>query len=64
MHEYRVLKTAPTSEKLTRTLKSEDLSKFGEPFTPEFVYDAIRQLDRFASMIVITTQLAFFATTC
>lgn len=52
MHEFKVLKSASTVEQLRRSLKGEDLEKFGEPFTPEFVYEAIRQLPRFASMRV------------
>ncbi|KAF4119961.1 ubiquitin carboxyl-terminal hydrolase 10 [Geosmithia morbida] len=50
MREFKVLKSATSVDQLRRSLKSEDLDKFGEPFTPEFVYDAIRQLPRFASM--------------
>lgn len=52
LHEYNVLKSAPTADKLGRTLKVDDLEKYGDPFTPEFVYEAIRRLDRFASMRV------------
>lgn len=54
MREYKVLKSATSVEQLRRSLKADDLDKFGEPFTPEFVYDAIRQLPRFASMRVST----------
>ncbi|CAM1500825.1 Fc.00g099870.m01.CDS01 [Cosmosporella sp. VM-42] len=50
MHEYKVIKSAPTVEPLRRALKNEELERYGEPFTPEFVYEAIRQLPRFASM--------------
>ncbi|EQK97454.1 Peptidase C19, ubiquitin carboxyl-terminal hydrolase 2 [Ophiocordyceps sinensis CO18] len=50
MHEYKVLDSASSVDQLRRKLKSEDLEKYGEPFTPEFVYEAIRQLARFASM--------------
>ncbi|KAM0453447.1 hypothetical protein ACHAPV_006229 [Trichoderma viride] len=50
MREYRVLKSSASVEQLNRNLKSEDLERYGEPFTPEFVYDAIRQLSRFDSM--------------
>lgn len=57
LHEYNVLKSAPNSDKLGRLLKAEDLEKYGEPFTPEFVYEAIRRLDRFASMRVSTAWL-------
>ncbi|KAH6604605.1 ubiquitin thiolesterase [Trichoderma cornu-damae] len=50
MREYRVLKSSASVEQLNRILRNEDLERYGEPFTPEFVYDAIRQLSRFASM--------------
>ncbi|PNP43309.1 hypothetical protein TGAMA5MH_04766 [Trichoderma gamsii] len=50
MREYRVLKSSASVEQLNRNLRSEDLERYGEPFTPEFVYDAIRQLSRFDSM--------------
>jgi ubiquitin carboxyl-terminal hydrolase 10 len=50
MHEFKVLKSASSPAQLRQHLKAEDLEKFGEPFTPEFVYEAIRQLPRFASM--------------
>ncbi|KAH7148487.1 hypothetical protein EDB81DRAFT_464222 [Dactylonectria macrodidyma] len=50
MHEYKLIKSAPSVETLRRALKNEELERYGEPFTPEFVYEAIRQLSRFASM--------------
>lgn len=50
MHEYKVIKSAPTVENLRRALKSDELERYGEPFTPDFVYEAIRKLTRFASM--------------
>ncbi|KAG9255805.1 uncharacterized protein F5Z01DRAFT_558525 [Emericellopsis atlantica] len=50
MHEFKVLRPHGSIEQLRQSLKAEDLDKFGEPFTPEFVYEAIRQLPRFASM--------------
>lgn len=52
MREYHVIDSAVSVEKLRMRLKSEELEQFGEPFTPEFVYDAIRKLPRFASMRV------------
>jgi ubiquitin carboxyl-terminal hydrolase 10 len=33
-------------------LKSEELEKFGDAFTPDYVYEVIRQMPRFASMRV------------
>ncbi|KAK7431771.1 hypothetical protein QQZ08_001711 [Neonectria magnoliae] len=50
MHEYKLIKSAPSVEALRRALKNEEIERYGEPFTPEFVYEAIRQLSRFASM--------------
>jgi ubiquitin carboxyl-terminal hydrolase 10 len=52
MQDFKVLKTAPSEEQLRRSLKGEDLERFGEPFTPEFVYEAIRHDKRFENMKV------------
>jgi hypothetical protein len=52
MREFKVIDSAPSVAQLKKRLKSEDYEKYGEPFTPEFVYDAIRTLPRFASMRV------------
>lgn len=52
MSEYKVIDSAVSVEQLRRRLKSEELEQYGEPFTPEFVYEAIRKLPRFASMRV------------
>ncbi|KAM5512219.1 ubiquitin carboxyl-terminal hydrolase [Fusarium oxysporum f. sp. phaseoli] len=50
MHEFKTIKSAAGIESLRTTLKNEELERYGDPFTPEFVYEAIRQLPRFASM--------------
>ncbi|KAK3307922.1 uncharacterized protein B0T15DRAFT_390329 [Chaetomium strumarium] len=50
MREFKVIDSAPSAEQLRKRLKSEEYEKYGEPFTPEFVYEAIRTLPRFASM--------------
>lgn len=52
MQEFKVLASASTADKLSHAVRPETFGQFGEPFTPEFVYDAIRQLSRFASMEV------------
>ncbi|KAK8081879.1 hypothetical protein PG996_000660 [Apiospora saccharicola] len=52
MREFDVIDSAASVEQLRRRLKSEELEQYGEPFTPEFVYDAIRKLPRFAGMQV------------
>lgn len=50
MQEYKILKLAPTNEQLRKIIRGEEIERYGEPFTPDFVYEAIRQLSRFASM--------------
>lgn len=50
MHEFKIIDSAVSVDQLRRRLKLEELEQYGEPFTPEFVYDAIRKLPRFASM--------------
>lgn len=50
MREYKVIDSATSVDQLRRRLKNEELEQYGEPFTPEFVYEAIRKLPRFASM--------------
>ncbi|KAK8124582.1 ubiquitin thiolesterase [Apiospora kogelbergensis] len=50
MREFQVIDSAASVEQLRMRLKSEELEQYGEPFTPEFVYDVIRKLPRFASM--------------
>jgi ubiquitin carboxyl-terminal hydrolase 10 len=52
MHEYKVIKSASSDEHLRKLVRGEEIDRYGEPFTPEFVYEAIRQLSRFASMRV------------
>lgn len=54
LHEYKVIRSASSIESLRRTLKADELERYGEPFTPEFVYEAIRQVPRFDSMRVST----------
>lgn len=50
MREFKVIDSAVSVEQLRRRLKNEELEQYGEQFTPEFVYDAIRNLPRFSSM--------------
>ncbi|KAH8893482.1 cysteine proteinase [Thozetella sp. PMI_491] len=50
MREFNVIDSATSVDQLKRRLKIEELEQYGEPFIPEFVYDAIRRLPRFASM--------------
>ncbi|KAK3942258.1 hypothetical protein QBC46DRAFT_78067 [Diplogelasinospora grovesii] len=50
MREFKVIDSAVSVEQLRRRLKAEELEQYGEPFTPEFIYDAIKKLPRFANM--------------
>jgi ubiquitin carboxyl-terminal hydrolase 10 len=52
LREFKIIDAATSVEQLRRRLKAEELETFGEPFTPEFVYDIIRRLPRFVDMRV------------
>jgi hypothetical protein len=47
-----VIDSAPSAEVLRKRLKAEQLERYGEQFIPKFVYDAIRKLKRFDTMVV------------
>ncbi|KAK5109568.1 hypothetical protein LTR62_006919 [Meristemomyces frigidus] len=49
MREFQVLSSAETVESL-RMLNQQQLEQYGEPFAPEYVYEAIRKLPRFQGM--------------
>ncbi|KAI1179138.1 cysteine proteinase [Nemania sp. FL0916] len=50
LREYRVIDSADSADQLQRRLKSEQLEQYGDSFIPEFVYDAMKRLPRFATM--------------
>ncbi|KAL4918928.1 hypothetical protein BDW62DRAFT_55617 [Aspergillus aurantiobrunneus] len=50
MKEFRVIDAAHDEEQLRMRLKPNELEEYGESFTPEFVYEVIRQLPRFRDM--------------
>ncbi|GAP83140.1 putative ubiquitin C-terminal hydrolase [Rosellinia necatrix] len=50
LREYPVIDTATSVDQLQKRLKRDELDRYGEPFTPKFVYEAIKRLPRFASM--------------
>lgn len=52
MREFKVLASAESTETVRRMLKQEQLEQYGEPVTPEYVYDAIKKLPRFSNMRV------------
>ena len=57
IREFPIIDAADSAEKLRMRLKNEELEQYGEQFIPDFVYDVIRQLPRFASMRVSQTPL-------
>lgn len=50
VQEYSVICSASTIDQLRLRLKSEDFETYGEPFIPEYVYAAIKDLPRFREM--------------
>lgn len=50
MRDLPVLASAPNVEGLRKVLKPDQLERYGEPITPEYIYDAIKHLPRFQSM--------------
>lgn len=52
MREFPIIDSAMSVEKLRMRLKDNELEKYGDAFTPDFVYEVIRTLPRFASMRV------------
>jgi ubiquitin carboxyl-terminal hydrolase 10 len=57
MREYPVIDSAESVEKLRLRLKENELEQYGEPFTPDFVYNVINRLPRFSTMrVCISTE--------
>ena len=52
LREFRVLGSHSAYQSLSGHKEKEYLGAFGEPFVPEFVYTALREIQRFASMRV------------
>lgn len=52
MREFRIIDAADSVEQLRLRLKQNELEQYGEAFTPEYVYQVIRQLSRFRDMRV------------
>lgn len=57
LREYKVIDSAISVDQLRRRLKSEELEQYGDSFIPEFVYDAMKRLPRFATMQVCPANL-------
>lgn len=52
IREFSIIDSAVSDEQLRMRLKDNELEQYGEAFIPEFVYEVIRRLPRFASMRV------------
>lgn len=50
--EFRVIDAARSVEQLKLRLKQTELEQYGDAFSPEYVYEVIRQLPRFRDMRV------------
>ena len=52
MREFKVIASADSVDILRALLSQPQLEQYGDPVTPQYVYDAIAKLDRFNSMRV------------
>ncbi|KAI0456932.1 hypothetical protein F5B21DRAFT_119308 [Xylaria acuta] len=50
LRDYKVIHSASSEDQLRKRLKSEELEQYGDAFTPEIVYDAMKPLPTFATM--------------
>ncbi|KAF2476280.1 cysteine proteinase [Lindgomyces ingoldianus] len=50
MHDFKVIDSHPSVETLRMRLKDTELEQYGDPLTPEYVYDVIKRLPRFDNM--------------
>ncbi|KAF2805186.1 cysteine proteinase [Mytilinidion resinicola] len=50
MRDFSIIDSADSAEKLRLRLKDNELEQYGDPLTPEYVYDVIRRLPRFDHM--------------
>lgn len=50
LRDFKVIDSASSVEQLRLRLKSDELEQYGDPLTPEYVYDTIRRLPRFDNM--------------
>ncbi|KAJ4346113.1 hypothetical protein N0V95_005666 [Ascochyta clinopodiicola] len=50
LRDFKVIDSANSVEQLRLRLKVDELEQYGDPLTPEYVYDTIRRLPRFDNM--------------
>lgn len=50
MRDFKLIDSAATADQLRLRLKDNELEQYGDPLTPEYVYDVIKRLPRFDNM--------------
>jgi ubiquitin carboxyl-terminal hydrolase 10 len=50
LHDFKMIDSAATIDQLRFRLKDNELEQYGDPLTPEYVYDVIKRLPRFDNM--------------
>ncbi|KAF3000738.1 hypothetical protein E8E13_003916 [Curvularia kusanoi] len=50
LRDFKVIDSASSVEQLRLRLKTDELEQYGDPLTPEYVYETIRRLPRFDNM--------------
>lgn len=50
IREFKPIYSAESPEKVRLALKDKDIELYGEPFTPDYIYEAIKNLPRFKTM--------------
>ncbi|KAI4707473.1 hypothetical protein J4E89_008001 [Alternaria sp. Ai002NY15] len=50
LRDFRLIDSADTVDQLRLRLKGNELEQYGDPLTPEYVYDVIKRLPRFDNM--------------
>ena len=54
MRDFKTIDSAASIDQLRLRLKGNELEQYGDPLTPEYVYDVIKRLPRFDNMKVRT----------
>lgn len=52
MRDFKMIDSAASIDQLRLRLKDNELEQYGDPLTPEYVYDVIKRLPRFDNMKV------------
>ncbi|KAF1831808.1 cysteine proteinase [Decorospora gaudefroyi] len=50
LRDFKLIDSAATIDQLRMRLKDNELEQYGDPLTPEYVYDVIKRLPRFDNM--------------